>query len=292
MVRETITLSIGTAGVKISESIWKRYCIEHGIPPDGICDNYHSSNPSNQHLYKTFFEESHYGGSLIARNLMCDDSNLIDNLNQNEYRNIFSYGTYRNQTYTENCANIFARGHNTIGRNKIDNIDFYIRKMVDECDNIQGFIINHSIAGGMSGLTALTLEHISTDYRRKQKLGVEIIPSSNGSVLDPYNMAFSLYNLIEYTNVCIMFDNNASHNQCKNHLNIQKPNFDNLNELISKTIAGLTQTLRFSNCKQNCDLRSWETNFVPFPRLHFLTPSLAPILPKYDPVVLINGYVR
>ena len=46
-----------------------------------------------------------------------------------------------------------------------------LRKLVDNCDNVQGFFVNHAVGGGTgSGLGALLLERIAVDYRKKSKV--------------------------------------------------------------------------------------------------------------------------
>ena len=71
----------------------------------------------------------------------------------------------------EDAANNFARGHYTVGKEMIDKVNDRLRKLVDNCDNVQGFVINHSVGGGTgSGLGALMLERIAVDYRKKSKV--------------------------------------------------------------------------------------------------------------------------
>ena len=55
--------------------------------------------------------------------------------------------------------------------------------------------------------------------------------------------------------------------------------YQNLNRLICKVISSMTASLRFEG-EMNVDLNEFQTNLVPFPRLHFMTTGMAPILPK------------
>ena len=48
----------------------------------------------------------------------------------------------------EDAANNFARGHYTVGKEIIDKVNDRLRKLVDNCDNVQGFVVNHSVGGG------------------------------------------------------------------------------------------------------------------------------------------------
>merc|ERR1712241_1155912 len=47
--------------------------------------------------------------------------------------------------------------------------------------------------------------------------------------------------------------------------------------VISKVVSSMTASLRFDG-ELNVDLGEFQTNLVPFPRLHFMTTSLAPVV--------------
>ncbi|PWA34303.1 pi-tubulin [Artemisia annua] len=55
------------------------------------------------------------------------------------------------------------------------------------------------------------------------------------------------------------------------------PSPKNLNRLISQTISSLTTSLRFDG-SMNVDISEFQTNLVPFPRIHFMLSSYAPII--------------
>merc|ERR1712026_519118 len=59
-------------------------------------------------------------------------------------------------------------------------------------------------------------------------------------------------------------------------LDIKKPSYVNLNRVISKVVSSMTAALRFDG-ELNVDMNEFQTNLVPFPRLHFMTTSLAPV---------------
>ena len=106
----------------------------------------------------------------------------------------------------EDAANNFARGHYTVGKEIIDSVSDRLRKLVDNCDNVQGFIVNHSVGGGTgSGLGALILERCAVDYRKKSKLGYEVYPSPNLStcIVEPYNALLSTHWLLDHTGGCM-----------------------------------------------------------------------------------------
>ena len=72
------------------------------------------------------------------------------------------------------------------------------------------------------------------------------------------------------------FDNEALYNIFNKTLKKSSPSYQELNGLIAKVMSGITTPLRFPG-QLNSDLRKLATNLIPFPRLHFLTSSYAPL---------------
>merc|ERR1712093_877755 len=117
--------------------------------------------------------------------------------------------------------------------------------------------------------------------RKKTKIGFEIYPSPSIStaIVDPYNALLSTHWLLDHTEVSIVLDNEAVYGICNSALDLKTPTYDNLNRIIAKTISAMTASLRFDG-ELNVDLNEYQTNLVPFPRLHFMTNSLAPVIAK------------
>jgi len=182
----------------------------------------------------------------------------------------------------EDAANNFARGHYTVGKEMIDKVNDRLRKLVDNCDNVQGFVVNHSVGGGTgSGLGALILERIAVDYRKKSKLGFECYPSPTIStcVVEPYNALLTTHWLLDHTEISVLLDNEAMYEICQKNLDVKRPSYGLLNRLIAKAVSSMTASLRFEG-ELNVDLNEFQTNLVPFPRLHFMLTSMAPVTTK------------
>lgn len=65
-----------------------------------------------------------------------------------------------------------------------------LRRMVEKCDKLEGFVIAHSVGGGTgSGTGALLADRMSVEYGKKTKLGVTVFPSRSilNTVVEPYN---------------------------------------------------------------------------------------------------------
>merc|ERR1712025_1367692 len=66
---------------------------------------------------------------------------------------------------------------------------------------------------------------------------------------------------------------------CQKQLDIDRPSYSDLNIIISKVVSSMSAALRFDG-EANVDLGEFQTNLVPFPRLHFMTTSLAPVVSR------------
>jgi tubulin alpha len=148
------------------------------------------------------------------------------------------------------------------------------------CNGLQGFLIFHSVGGGTgSGFASLLLDRLAADYGKKSKLDFCVYPSPQVStaVVEPYNSVLATHGLLEHTDVTFLLDNEAVYDVVKRCLGIERPSYLNLNRLISQLISSLTTSLRFDGA-MNVDVTEFQTNLVPYPRIHFTLSSYAPII--------------
>jgi tubulin alpha len=140
-------------------------------------------------------------------------------------------------------------------------------------------MIFHSFGGGTgSGFGTLLLEHLSSEYGKMSKLEFAVYPSPRTStaVVEPYNAVLSTHSTIENSECTFLMDNEAVYDICKRKLDIPRPGYNNLNRLIARVVSSLTTSLRF-NGDLNIDLNEFQTNLVPFPRIHYPLTSYAPV---------------
>merc|ERR1712051_339119 len=152
-------------------------------------------------------------------------------------------------------------GHYTVGKEIMEIVNDRLRKMVDNSENVQGFIVTHSVGGGTgSGLGMLILERLAVDFRKKSKLGFEIHPSPNIStcIVEPYNGLLSTHWLLDHTDVSLVLDNEAIYTICQKKLDIKKPSYSNLNRIIAKVVSSMTAALRFQG-ELNVDMNESQT---------------------------------
>jgi tubulin alpha len=69
----------------------------------------------------------------------------------------------------------------------------------------------------------------------------------------------------------------AIYDICRTNLDISRPTYTNLNRLIAQIISSITASLRFDGAL-NVDLNEFQTNLVPYPRIHYPMATYAPVI--------------
>lgn len=272
--REVITINIGQCGAQMGNRSWELYCLEHGIKPDGTI----SDTTVIDEYTRSFFVDTKQG-RLVPRTLFIDlDPSVIDSIRTGENKQLF----HQNQLITgkEDAANNFARGHYTVGKDLLHISMEKIYQMADQCDSLQGLIVQHSVGGGTgSGFTAALLKRISDEFGKKTRLQIAVYPSPmiSTAIVEPYNAALATHGTMDCTDVIFTVNNEAIFDICSRNLGIDMPDYKSLNSVIAQTVSTLTSSLRFEGTL-NVDMNEFQTNLVPYPRIHFATISYAPLL--------------
>ncbi|KAH8732833.1 Tubulin/FtsZ, GTPase domain-containing protein [Phaeosphaeriaceae sp. PMI808] len=274
---EICHLHIGQAGTQLGNSAWELYLLEHGLKADGRPDP-DAQDLSDGGSFETFFTETG-GGKYVPRSIFVDlDPSPIDEIRTGTYRQLFHPELLISGK--EDAANNYARGHYTIGKEMVDSVIDRIRRVADNCSSLQGFLIFHSFGGGTgSGFGALLLERLSTDYGKKCKLEFAVYPAPrvSTSIVEPYNAVLSTHSTIENADCTFLVDNEAVYDICRRSLDIPRPNYEHLNRLIAQVVSSITSSLRFDGAL-NVDLNEFQTNLVPYPRIHYPLISYAPVI--------------
>ncbi|ETN66583.1 tubulin beta-3 chain [Anopheles darlingi] len=273
-MREIVVLHLGQCGNRVAESFWENICDEHCLDQEGCFIGEHYLPRQRINVY---FDESPCC-NYVPRTIFADlDRGSLDYLRCSSYGRLFSPDSFiGGQT---SAGNNWARGYHTEGAELLDQIIDAARRMVEGCDCLQGFQLVHSIGGGTgSGLGTLLLENLRDLYPSKIRNTFSVIPSPKVSevVVEPYNAVFALSSMIQSSDETFCLDNEALYDICANTLRLKAPRLDDLNHLIASAMSGLTCSFRYPG-QLNSDLRKLLTNMVPYRKLHFFVPGLAPL---------------
>lgn len=272
-MREVLSLHIGQAGVQIAEACWELFALEHGIFPDGSLMNDKKVDDN----MKTFFSDTK-SGKVVPRVLFVDlEQSVIQGIMNSEYKSL--YNPNYMITGKEDAANNYARGHYTIGREYIEPVMEQINKLAENCEGFQGFLIYNSFGGGTgSGFGSLITERLAAEYGKKCRLQYAVYPAPriSSSVVEPYNAVLTTHGTLDHSDCTFLIDNEAIYDICTKKLNVQMPTYTNLNRIVAQVVSSATASLRFKG-DMNVDLNEFQTNLVPFPRVHFPLVSYAPL---------------
>merc|ERR1711944_330114 len=251
------------------------YCLEHGIKPDGtMMEDSKQDNGS----FSTFFSEAG-SGKYVPRALFIDlEPGTVDEVKHGQYRQLF----HPDQMITgkEDAANNYARGHYTVGKEQIDVVMDKMQRLAENCAGLQGFLIFRAFGGGTgSGFTSLLCERLSLEYGKKAKLEFSVYPAPElaTAVVEPYNSILTTHTTMDHIDCAFMVDNEAIYDLCRSKLGIDRPTYVNLNRIIGQVVSSITASLRFEGAL-NVDLNEFQTNLVPYPRIHLPLVTYAPII--------------
>jgi len=276
-MREIIGIQVGQCGNQISSKFWDMICNEHGVTPDGTLT---STERSLNDKLEVYFREG-ASGRYVPRAILTDlEPGVMDYIRASPNGRLFRPDNFI--FGTNGAGNNWAKGHYTDGTDLIETLMDTIHREVEACDCIQGFQLAHSLGGGTgSGLGTLIYAKLAEEYPDRIMQTFSVFPSLKVSdvVIAPYNCMFASSYLLQDCDFVNVFDNDALYDICNKYLKLKQPTYGDINHLVSNAMSGTTSSLRFPG-QLNADLRKLGVNLVPFPRLHFLSVTLAPLVSR------------
>ncbi|ETB62301.1 tubulin gamma chain, variant [Plasmodium yoelii 17X] len=277
MPREIITLQCGQCGNQIGVEFWKQLCNEHNIDQEGILKNNNFINEDRKDIFFYQADDEHF----IPRALLFDlEPRVINSIQASEYRNLYNpenmFISKEGGGAGNNWGSGYSQGHK-VEEEIIDMID----REVDNSDNLEGFILSHSIAGGTgSGMGSYLLELLNDNYSKKMIQTFSVFPlltnESSDVVVQPYNSILTLKRLILSTDSVVVIDNTSLNRIFVEKLKLNNPTFQQTNNLISNVMSASTTTLRYPGSMNN-DMISLISSLIINPKCHFLVTSYTPI---------------
>lgn len=152
-------------------------------------------------------------------------------------------------------------------------------RLKNASNNVQGFMMLHSIAGGTgSGLGSFLLERLNDRFPKKLIQTYSVFPDTQNAdnvVVHPYNSLLTMKRLTQSADSVVVLDNGALSRIAADRLHVQEPSFQQTNQLVSTVMSASTTTLRYPGYMHN-DLVGIVASLIPTPRCHFLMTSYTP----------------
>jgi tubulin alpha len=151
--------------------------MEHGIYADGTMCHENSIDMDSNAFFSSCYCHSTKLLKCVPRVILVDLEPIpIDEIRTGCYRSLFDPTTLI--TGKEDAASNFARGYNSLGSEVIDLTLERVRRVVESCECLQGFITFRSIGGGTgSGFGTLLQERVSEEYGKTSRHEFNIFPS-------------------------------------------------------------------------------------------------------------------
>ncbi|CAK4077088.1 unnamed protein product [Aphanomyces euteiches] len=285
MPRELITIQVGQCGNQIGRQFWKMALEEHAQ---------NAKNEMFDESMSSFFRNVDNRGSdvplyksiqhLRARAILVDmEEGPVSETLKGPLGELFDSSQFL--TDVSGSGNNWAHGHAMYGPKYKEELLEKLRYATEMCDSLQSFFIMHSMGGGTgSGLGTYILSLLEDNYPEVFRFTTAIFPSADDDVItSPYNSMLALRELTEHADCVLPIENEALFDIIDKHPSSGKETaFDKMNSIIARTLTHLTSSMRFEG-SLNVDLNEITTNLVPFPKLHFLLSSLAPLWPDKQP---------
>lgn len=136
-MKEIICINIGQAGIQIGNACWELFCLEHEIQPDGNIHIDDTVTKDSNNSFNTFFTETKKG-KYVSRSLFIDsEPSVIDEVRTGTSGQLF----HPDQLISgkEDSSSIYSMGNYILSRDLINIALNHIRKLVENCSNLQGF---------------------------------------------------------------------------------------------------------------------------------------------------------
>eukprot|EP00873_Tetraselmis_striata_P003164 jgi/Tetstr1/423428/TSEL_014109.t1 len=307
MPRELITIQVGQCGNQVGCRFWDMALREHAANnPKGVFDESLSSFFRNVDTRYEPPRDLPVGdgrgpiASLKARAVIVDmEEGVVNEALNGPLGELFD----QKQLLTDvsGSGNNWAHGHHVYGPQYRNTLLETVRRPVEQCDSLQSFLVLHSLGGGTgSGLGSYILEMLGDEFPDVYRFTTSIFPSEDDDVItSPYNALLSLSRLVEHSDCVFPVDNQSLADICgridsraqkmrgnsslsgpKDRGTGHKP-FDAMNGIAASLLLGVTSSVRFEG-SLNVDLNEITNNLVPYPRMHFLLPSLSPYATPRD----------
>ena len=189
-------------------------------------------------------------------------------------------------------GNNWVNGYCKQGPCVCDSIMDLVRREVEKCSHLSGFLVLMSVAGGTgSGLGAFITERLREQYPHVTIVNHVVWPYASGEVIvQNYNALLTTAHLHESSDAIIVSQNDQLHKICSKLLT-KEITFTDMNRIVSHSLGSILQPAIPVNSSEltgqtfnslfytNCTLSDLVSILTPHPDYKFLTVKTVPQVP-------------
>eukprot|EP01083_Nonionella_stella_P154992 500066_1 len=290
---EIITVCVGQCGIALGNEFYSTIMEECKIDRNGMfigdVNNHNDSQLMDKHT--TYFTSQSTAAKdasvkYIPRAIFCDlDCTPVDRMRTSFFGSLMATDNFISSEKSMGSMT-WAHGHYTDGAEHIYECMEKMRNSIELCDYLQGFEMMHGQSGGVGGgFGSLMLMKLRDNYPSKQLFAYSVYPSRSfyeerNTNIVSYNTLLSCHMFTENSDLCFIIDNGRVLSLLNNN-DATNITMDDINYLISFVISGANAPFRFyTEPNLYGSLKSMCSNFVAFPRLHWVSMSASPIVSR------------
>ncbi|TNV78670.1 hypothetical protein FGO68_gene1749 [Halteria grandinella] len=279
-MKEYIFLNIGSTGINLAQSYWHLFCLEHGISPndgepDLLCL---PKDDDNSHVIFRETKTIPYGPiKYTPRSVFVGEQSEIDSIRAGSCKNLFPAESLID--CPSECGGVYSKSY--MLKVQLEKTIEQMRKETELADSIEGFMLFNSIGGGLgSGFTNALLEQLGDSFGKTQKAGFNFYPvyDISSKPHQVINSILALAKMQDLLNLSFVLDNSALARMCTNQLERESASFKDMNSIATLFLSQLTCSMR-NDGALNTSLSEMESNLVPYPTIHNIVSSMAPLYP-------------
>ena len=203
----------------------------------------------------------------------------------------WTYDTSSVYSGNRGSGNNWANGFYCHGPKAGDAVLDIVQKQAEKCNNLEGFLVVMSVAGGTgSGMGAYVTELFKDNYPGAVLINPVVWPYTSGEVIvQNYNALLTTAHLSQVSDAIIPLLNDHLHQVGSKCLRLKEVSFNDLNKIASHAIASILQpaspstnrsfTVPDSLMYQYCSLSDLCLQLTPHPAYRFLSVKTVPQIP-------------
>ena len=139
------------------------------------------------------------------------------------------------------AGNNWAYGYGVHGPAAAESVVELVRREAEHCDRLGGLLLLQSLAGGTgSGVGTFLTEVLRDEYPTATLVNHTVWPYESGEVIvQHYNALLTLAKVAQVSDATLYAENEALDQLCGRMLNLPKPTFDHLNQVIAGQLLQL-----------------------------------------------------